>query len=162
MEWPGKPADENPTFSCIAINQQLADMLGLKIIMGKWHTDMEVNKVVINEEATRVMGLSDPVGTTIRLAEIDFETADELDENAILQYQIVGVVKDFHTLSLRSRIPPTLFRQNAPGGKWTDSSGQHHILTCISRARAGGDPKNYSHSSRYPSYVCRYSATNYG
>lgn len=112
VDWPSKPTDENPAFHIIFMDHHFAEMLGLKMIVGEWHTEEGGNKVVINEEAARVMGLTDPVGTIIRMSEIDLEIADKMDDLAI-EFQIVGMVNDFHTLSLRNRIPPTMFRQSA-------------------------------------------------
>jgi putative ABC transport system permease protein len=48
------------------------------------------------------MGINDPVGAIIRIP---------FYGNPNQEYTVVGVVNDFHTLSLRSRIPPTIFSQ---------------------------------------------------
>ncbi|GEM_PF-51998 len=110
VEWPGKLMNEKPTFNVIPTGSRFAETLGLKMLMGKWwgEGDGEQN-VVLNEEAVRVMGLTEPVGTTIRLsiADVDMEI---MEKERDVNYKVVGVVKDFHTLSLRSRIYPTIFR----------------------------------------------------
>ena len=47
------------------------------------------------------MGLRDPVGTVIRMP--------VFEEDSVADYEVAGVVKDFHLLSLRNRIQPALF-----------------------------------------------------
>jgi len=110
VEWPGKLPNEKPTFNVIPTGSRFAETLGLKMLAGRWwgEGDGEQN-VVLNEEAVRVMGLTDPVGTTIRLSITDVEM-EVIEKERDVNYKVVGVVKDFHTLSLRSRIYPTIFR----------------------------------------------------
>jgi putative ABC transport system permease protein len=73
---------------------------------GKWWDEGEQNKVVLNEEAVRVMGLQEPIGAVIR-KHSGFVSSD--GKSPLQEYEVTGVVNDFHTLSLRSRIYPTLF-----------------------------------------------------
>ena len=81
---------------------------GLNILAGEWWREGGKNKVVLNEEAARLMGLAEPVGSAIRMS-VFMSDADSIEA-----YEVVGVVKDFHTLSLRSRILPTLFIPSNP------------------------------------------------
>ena len=104
VEWQGKLPSENPVFHTIPTDSRFAATFGLKMLMGKWWDESGVQKIVLNEEAVRVMGLSDPVGSVIRLP-----------YNLTMEaYEVVGVVNDFHTLSLRNRIYPTIFRKTYP------------------------------------------------
>ena len=106
IEWPSKIPYEKPAFNVIPTDSRFAETLGLKMQMGEWWGENGgVHKIVLNEEAVRIMGLSEPVGTIIRMA----ITNNEIDED-IEEYEIVGVVKDFHTQSLRNFIQPTIFR----------------------------------------------------
>lgn len=116
VDWPGRSTEERPVFNIIPVDSHFADIFGLKIVAGEWWSKSDnggMQKVVLNEEAIRVMGLSDPVGTIIRLSmdNVDLDIA-ELETEA--EYQVVGVVNDFHTLSLRSPIIPTILRQSIP------------------------------------------------
>lgn len=108
VDWPGKQPQEEPIFNVIPTDEKFVDTFRLKMLMGQWWKEGEKDNIVLNEEAVRVMALSDPVGTTIRMAidDIDFENETE---KTMKEYKIVGVVKDFHTLSLRSPILPTIF-----------------------------------------------------
>jgi len=72
-------------------------------LMGKWFEEGEEQKIVLNEEAVRVMGLSDPVGTIIRASHT---ASDDMDE-----FEVAGVVNDFHSWSFRSSIRPMIFLQ---------------------------------------------------
>ncbi|MDR1259453.1 MAG: ABC transporter permease [Tannerellaceae bacterium] len=106
LEWPGKQPDEKPAFHVIPTDSRFAGTFGLNMLMGKWPDESGANQIVLNEEAVRVMGLDEPVGTIIRMS-VFMSDPDYIEE-----YKIVGVVNDFHTLSLRSRIQPTIFRQS--------------------------------------------------
>ena len=103
VEWPGKPSSGKPAFNVIPTDSRFAGTFKLNMLVGGWWNEAGKNKIVLNEEAVRVMGLSEPVGTIIRMP---VDMGDAGSE----KYEIVGVVKDFHTLSLRSRILPTIFR----------------------------------------------------
>jgi len=106
VEWPGKSYNEKPAFQIIGTDSRFAETFGLNMLMGEWYNESGAPKIVLNEEAVRVMGLDEPIGAIIRVplyANFD----DEIEE-----YEVVGVVNDFHTLSLRSRIHPTIFRHS--------------------------------------------------
>jgi len=107
VEWNGKPANINPAFRLIDADNRFAETFGLKMFMGKWLDEGAQQKVVLNEEAARVMGLSEPVGAMIRFSNDVSESSAPMQE-----YEVVGVVNDFHTLSLRSPIYPTIFIAN--------------------------------------------------
>ncbi|MDH6303504.1 putative ABC transport system permease protein [Parabacteroides sp. PF5-5] len=109
VEWPGKLKDDNPTFNIIPTDQHFSEIFGLKMLAGEWYKEGGGQNVVLNEEAVRVMGLKDPIGTNLRISiyNIDMEIAKQEYD---VEYKVVGVVNDFHTLSLRSRIHPTIFR----------------------------------------------------
>lgn len=109
VKWPGKPVHTETAFNIIPVDKEFAKTLRLQMVMGEWWKEEGLQKIVLNEEAVWVMGLSDPVGTVITLSPYDVEAEIE-DEYTMMEYEIAGVVKDFHTLSLRSRIHPTIFR----------------------------------------------------
>ena len=112
IEWHGKQPHDKPVFEFITADSHFAETFRLKMIQGAWWNEGEQRKVVINEEAVRVMGLHDPTGTVIRMYP-DYVSAD--GNNPMLEYEIVGVVNDFHTLSLRSRIHPTIIMKSSLG-----------------------------------------------
>ncbi|WP_293740162.1 ABC transporter permease [uncultured Parabacteroides sp.] len=101
VEWPGEQSSANSSFYLVPADERFAATFRLKLLHGKWWEEGQMRKVVLNEEAVRVMGLRDPVGTVIRMP--------LPEDNSIVDYEVVGVVKDFHLLSLRNRIQPALF-----------------------------------------------------
>lgn len=97
VEWPGKPA-----FDQIFTDNRFAETFGLKMIRGEWWSESKTPKIVLNEEAVRVMGLDDPVGSIVRIP-------SSYDRSTMEEHVVAGVVNDFHTLSLRNRIQPVIF-----------------------------------------------------
>lgn len=102
VEWEGKPADENSPFSRIFTDSRFAETFKLTLVDGQWWKEGEMSKVIINQEAARVMGLREPVGSVVRIQSPD-------DDEVMDEYEVAGVVRDFHTLSLRNQIHPTFF-----------------------------------------------------
>ncbi|MDR2119419.1 MAG: ABC transporter permease [Tannerella sp.] len=105
VEWQGKSPDEKTAFHCILTDSRFDETFGLKMLAGGWWNEGQTHKIVLNEEAVRVMGLNEPTGSIIRIP--------SSDDNSMKEYEVAGVVNDFHTLSLRSRIHPTIFMPSA-------------------------------------------------
>jgi len=102
VEWPGKSSFETPAFNVIYTDSRFVETFKLKMVAGEWWHQGETQEIVLNEEAVREMGLSEPEGSIIRIPSID-------DASVMVEYKVVGVVNDFHTLSLRNRIQPVIF-----------------------------------------------------
>ncbi len=56
--------------------------------------------VVLNEAAVREYGFDNPLETVIQI---------HLDNGSVLEYKVIGVLKDFHHSTLRKKITPYLF-----------------------------------------------------
>jgi len=106
VEWTGKTSNENPTIQIVSVDSRFAETYRLNMIQGRWWNDNEKQKIVLNEEAVRLMGLSEPVGAVIRVPD---EIVSYAVNTPLQDVEVVGVVNDFHSLSLRSRIYPTIF-----------------------------------------------------
>lgn len=102
VEWEGKAPDTEVDFHLYGTDHRFGETFGLEMLAGRWWTEGNELGVVLNESAVRVMGLQNPVGSIIRMPWWS-------DFSVIKEYEIVGVVKDFHTLSFRERIHPMLF-----------------------------------------------------
>lgn len=102
VEWQRKTPHENPSFSRIFSDSRFAETFGLKMVEGKWWEEGQMTKIVLNEEAVRVMGLGEPVGSVVRIQSAE-------DDSVMDEYEVAGVVRNFHTLSLRNQIHPTFF-----------------------------------------------------
>lgn len=102
VEWEGKPLDTKVDFHLYGTDHRFGETFDLKMLMGRWWTEGNELSVVLNESAVRAMGLQDPVGSIIRMPWWS-------DFSVIKEYEIVGVVNDFHALSFRESIHPMLF-----------------------------------------------------
>lgn len=102
VEWAGKESAEKPVFNYILTDWRFAETFGLTMHAGKWWAEGQTMGIVLNEEAIRVMRLKEPIGRVIKMA-------SQEDISVMQEYTVVGVVNDFHTLSLRNPIQPTIF-----------------------------------------------------
>ena len=106
IEWEGQSLDKQPGFQLIDTDANFADFFKLNLTQGKWWNENDRRKVVLNAEAVRVMGLSNPIGANIRMLS-SMITNDGNRQK--IEYEVAGVVNDFHSLSLRSPVHPTIF-----------------------------------------------------
>lgn len=103
VSWPGKPNDSRIAFKTIACSYEFTETFGLRIIEGRDFKQQSLDtvntEVLVTQDAVKTMGLKDPVGTIIKIAESPCV--------------IIGVLNDFHTSSLReARLPVILYRTN--------------------------------------------------
>src|SRR5260221_9770725 len=67
----------------------------------------QIDKIMVNESASRLLGFASPdqaVGNKVTNASVAKKYGDRLFE-----YEIMGVVKDYHHLSLQQEINPVIF-----------------------------------------------------
>jgi ABC-type transport system, involved in lipoprotein release, permease component len=109
VEWAQKQANRKPIFQLLFVDSNFAETFRLKLLAGRWLNDgeNESQKIILNEEAVRIMELSEPVGTIIRM---DPSMISSDGVASMQEYEVIGVVNDFHSHSLRSRIHPTIIR----------------------------------------------------
>jgi len=97
LTWEGKPEDITSSFAFMSADEDLVETLGLQMIGGRnFSRDFPADtlRVLINEEAARVMGYEDPVGQVIYS-----------DSTTI---EILGMFRDFNGLPLTSPVEPML------------------------------------------------------
>lgn len=85
------------------------ETLGVEVVDGRPldpERDTGGRSVLINESFARVLGWADPVGQTI-----DFSTSESTFGRVFGTVEVVGVVEDVHTASLRQRIEPLVIAQ---------------------------------------------------
>jgi len=105
--WQGQDPDEEVLFRGLAVGPDFFENFGMQIVAGRRFSNKfpsdKTDAVVVNEAAAKAMGMHSPVGKVL--------TKDNR------QYQIVGVVKDYHFRSLHHKIEPIilLYRED-PGG----------------------------------------------
>lgn len=98
IEWPGSK-EANIDFILRGIDENLLSTLNIEMAEGEVFSEnlgAPESYVLFNEEAIRLMGLQNPVGTKIK-----FWGEDKT---------ILGVMKDFHTASVMQTISPVVFR----------------------------------------------------
>jgi putative ABC transport system permease protein len=109
------PGDEKITYSITFIDERYLHLFGIPLSAGtnftpemcskKWS---EIDKIIINETAARSLGFETPekaIGEKITNA----EEAKKYEGVVVQQYEVIGVVKDYHHLSLRHAIDPIFF-----------------------------------------------------
>lgn len=101
VSWQGKPSTEKTAFRVVETDEHFAETFRLTLLQGEWWKEGQTEKVVLNEEAVRVMGLDEPVGTVLHLP--------SWEDGSPTAFEVVGVVRDFHLMSLRNSIQPALF-----------------------------------------------------
>jgi putative ABC transport system permease protein len=98
VNWPGMPNGMNTGFKILGGNYEVAETFGLQLIDGRMFgttpKDSLVQEVVVTEQAVKIMELKEPIGTEIGIGSGSFT--------------IIGVVKDFHTASLKQEQLPVI------------------------------------------------------
>lgn len=96
MTWEGREDEEDILIGFTFVDLDYQEALGMKMAEGRFFSKefgTDSATVVLNENAVKVMGLSNPVGKWL-----------EWSSNG--RYRIVGVVKDFNFLHLSEEVSP--------------------------------------------------------
>ncbi len=121
FKWDNQPEGQNIEFGMDEVGYDFDKVLGIKMVKGRFLSkDFSTDKtkgVVINEEAVKRMNLINPIGRTIRSPH---------GRN----FEIIGVMKNFHTESLHQKIKPHLYIYNSR------NAGNYMYLTL----RSGNTP----------------------
>lgn len=99
VHWEEKNPDDNIPIEFINVNYDMIETLGIEMAAGRTFSrnfGSDSTKIIFNEAAIEMMGLSDPIGKVVNLWGKDM--------------QIIGVTKNFHFESLHDHVKPLLFR----------------------------------------------------
>ena len=99
--WQGKDPDMSPLFRYSITTSDYIETFGMTMSKGRSflkNSPSDRSKFIVNEEAVKYMGLENPIGENIKMW-------DEPGE-------IIGVVKDFHHVSLHKKILPHIISIN--------------------------------------------------
>jgi putative ABC transport system permease protein len=99
LTWEGKNPDEQVKFENITVNMDLIETMEFELLAGRsFSPDFgdEKSKIILNEEAVRVIGLEEPIGTTVNLWGNDME--------------VIGILKNFHFESLKETVKPAFLK----------------------------------------------------
>ncbi|MEO0332940.1 MAG: FtsX-like permease family protein, partial [Bacteroidota bacterium] len=97
VDWAGKEDEDETLFHHFAVDHDYVETLGLELLQGRdFSTDFPADTAnfILNEEAVKLIGLTDPVGSQLSL----FGN----------EGTIVGVVKDFNFKSLHQKVEPLI------------------------------------------------------
>jgi len=103
FDWEGIDPERIYTFNNFNINYDLLEMLEVDVIAGRTFSrkfSNEENKIIFNETGAKLLGLDDPIGKRFQLWGED--------------YEIAGIIKDFHYESLYNNIGPFFCRLLEP------------------------------------------------
>ncbi|RPA69421.1 FtsX-like permease family protein [Cyclobacteriaceae bacterium YHN15] len=99
LHWEGKNPDEQIKFENISVNMDLIETMGFEILEGRsFSRDFgdEKRKIILNEEAVKVIGMEEPIGATVNLWGNDME--------------VIGILKNFHFESLKETVKPAFLK----------------------------------------------------
>ena len=99
LKWEGKDPDVRIRFGNLEVGYGLIETFGMEMALGRpFSKELGDNatKIILNEKAVEIMGLSNPIGQKIELWGTNRE--------------IIGVVKNFHFESLHEEIKPCFFQ----------------------------------------------------
>jgi len=107
FSWEGAADNEGIKVNINYIDENVLDTYGMAIVKGrgfsKDHLSDQGQVVILNEKAVRQMGVDDPIGKRIYYR-VDYRSRDWKGAT------IVGIVKDYHFLSLHQTISPLMLR----------------------------------------------------
>ncbi|MEM9327783.1 MAG: ABC transporter permease [Bacteroidota bacterium] len=101
ITWVGKDPESEVWFEWGFVRYDMLELLDVGLASGRFFTKgfgADETKVVINQATQEVMGLDDVLGERLTVGETD--------------YEIIGVLEDFHYQSLHQEIQPTFFLLN--------------------------------------------------
>lgn len=98
ISWEGKPVNANVYVEPASVGFDFVRIMGLSIVRGRDFSRLNPtdssDAFLVNEEAAREMGFKDPIGKWVKA----------WDKHG----HIIGVIKDYHSRSLRDAIRPLL------------------------------------------------------
>jgi putative ABC transport system permease protein len=140
-----RPEDEKLNYSMLIIDEQFFSIYEIELLEGRNFTLDEavagwnsINKVILNEKAASQLGFG------------EYESAIGQSILWGKPFEIIGVVKDYHHLSLKEEIRPMIFLPNLADGFFTlkiESEGMKENLAAIQQIYQEifpGNPFNYS------------------
>jgi putative ABC transport system permease protein len=111
-QWQAEGSSEILTTKSMVIDDDFASTVGFEFAAGRGYSK-ETNdslSVILNESAVKVMGIDDPVGKKLS------QVLRRPGQNVVVQFTIIGVIKDFNFQSLRDVITPLTIQSNESFG----------------------------------------------
>jgi predicted permease len=98
IRWEGMASSQGAAFGFLSVDRDFLETMNIEIAQGRNfypESASEKTNVLVNENAVQVMGMKDPIGRTF-------------GRGGKNPWTIIGVVKDFHTLSFQFAIEPVV------------------------------------------------------
>ncbi|MEX2347537.1 MAG: ABC transporter permease [Balneolaceae bacterium] len=133
------------------VDADYIETLNMEIIEGRnfsEESETDRNTVILNESAAQRFGFENPIGETITI--YDSNPDGSINQEVLLDYEIIGIVNNFHYQSLRDNITPLgLFYEPSYGNVAFKISGENAgeaiaLLEGEWKSRAGGQPFSYT------------------
>ena len=112
VEWDNKPTNLHPLFQTFGVEEDFVDKMELQLLKGRVFKEedfvrgQKANKIMINAAAQNIMEMENPIGQKITIPANWYTDKGRGKE----ELEIIGVVKDFHTVGLQSEIPPLIIK----------------------------------------------------
>ncbi|KQS33945.1 ABC transporter permease [Dyadobacter sp. Leaf189] len=130
FSWKGKAGTDEDQFAVIAASHSYGKTVGWKVMQGRdFSKDFiaDSSAIIINQSAAKYMGLTDPVGTTVRWKDGTFVDAE---------YHIVGVVQDMVMQSPYEPVKRTIyFMTYAPNYLFVKLNKDVETATALTKIR---------------------------
>lgn len=115
VEWVNKDINQNPVFQIVGFGINFFDELGTKIIDGRGFIPedftrtggRETDKIIINQSAVEMFNMDNPLDEKITVPSNRYTTKHGRLKD---EFEIIGIVEDFHTLGIKSEILPLLIK----------------------------------------------------
>jgi putative ABC transport system permease protein len=111
-QWQAEGSSEILTTKSMVVDDDFASTVGFELAAGRGYSK-ETNdslSVILNESAVKAMGIEDPVGKKLS------QVLRRPGQNVVVQFTIIGVIKDFNFQSLRDMITPLTIQSNESFG----------------------------------------------
>lgn len=150
-----RPEDKDSNYSMFIIDEQFIPIYEIEVLAGRNFTAQEaqqnwnnLNKVMLNESAARQLGFENP------------ESAAGQNILWGKPFEVVGVVKDYHHMSLRESIKPMIFLASEADGFFTlvvDPSQMKEAIAAAQKTFESVFPGNpFSYSFMDESFAAQY------
>lgn len=141
VSWPGSSqADKDREFALFGTDANFLETTGAQLLAGR---EIDIQKyasdssaILLNETATKMMGLTDPIGTQINHGE--------------MKWKVIGVVKDFIFASPYEPILPVIVAGPAHARNWSWASVRMNSDNSIASNMEIAEKLLKAHNPEYP------------
>jgi putative ABC transport system permease protein len=111
IDWPGRSTKGVPIVHTLAVDADFLKTMNISLARGRdFYPEgaLDSGVVLVNEEAVKLLGVSDPLGLRIQgIKKGDLE--------------VIGIVKDFHFKSIHEKVAPLFINQSNAGNFYTNT-----------------------------------------